>query len=217
MSVYFVSGIDTNVGKSYAVGWLARCCIEEGISVITQKLVQTGNTSLSEDIEMHRAIMGVGLLPEDTDKLTMPAIYSYPCSPHLAAKLESRPIDLDAITDATQKLAQKYDRVLLEGAGGLMVPLTENYLTIDYIKERGYPMFLVTGGELGSINHTLLSLYAIKQYDIPLYGIIYNTFAPTCDVTIATETKRYLQDYIKREFPNTRFMEMPLIDPRFAP
>ena len=79
-NIYFVSGIDTNIGKSYATGWLAARWNEQGIKTITQKLIQTGNEGISEDIELHRRIMGCGLLPEDIEGLTMPEIYSYPCS-----------------------------------------------------------------------------------------------------------------------------------------
>ena len=78
-NVYFVSGIDTNVGKSYATGFIARTWNSEGRRTITQKLIQTGNTGISEDIELHRRIMGCGLLPEDREGLTMPEIFSYPC------------------------------------------------------------------------------------------------------------------------------------------
>ena len=84
-NVYFISGIDTNIGKSYATGFIARTWNSEGRRTITQKLIQTGNTGMSEDIELHRRIMRCGLLPEDREGLTMPEIFSYPCSPHLAA------------------------------------------------------------------------------------------------------------------------------------
>ncbi len=77
--------------------------------------------------------MGSEWLPEDDDKLTMPEIFSYPASPHLATQIDGREIDFAKIEDATEQLAEKYDVVLLEGAGGLMVPLTTDLLTIDYI------------------------------------------------------------------------------------
>lgn len=89
-NVYFVSGIDTNIGKSYATGYLTRKWNEAGIRTITQKLVQTGNEDVSEDIALHRRLMGTGWLPEDDERLTMPEIFSYPCSPHLAAEIDRR-------------------------------------------------------------------------------------------------------------------------------
>ena len=72
----------------------------------------------------------------------MPEIFSYPCSPHLAAHIDNRPIDFNKIERSTQELARRYDTVFIEGAGGLMVPLTEEYLTIDYIAEKKIPPHL---------------------------------------------------------------------------
>lgn len=132
-SVYFISGIDTGIGKTYTTGYLAKLWNEQGQKTITQKLVQTGNVDVSEDIEQHRKIMGMGWFPEDDSKLTMPEIFSYPASPHLATKIDGREIDFAKIERATQQLAEKYEVVLLEGAGGLMVPLTTDLLSIDYI------------------------------------------------------------------------------------
>ena len=125
--VYFVSGIDTNVGKSYATGILARELAAAGRSVITQKLVQTGCIGSSEDIELHRRIMGVAPTREDMDMTTAPEIFTYPCSPHLATVIDGRDIDFARIDAATAVLSERYDIVLLEGAGGLMVPLTDDH------------------------------------------------------------------------------------------
>ena len=89
---------------------------------LDRRKIQTGNTEISEDIEVHRQIMGTGLVEADRERLTMPEIFTYPCSPHLAAEIDHRDIDFDKIEQASQALLQSYDRVLLEGAGGLMVP-----------------------------------------------------------------------------------------------
>lgn len=102
----------------------------------------------------------------------MPEIFSYPASPHLASQLDNRPIDFDKIKRATEELSERYDSVLLEGAGGLMVPLTTELLTIDYIVQEKYPLIFVTSGKLGSINHTLLSLEAIQTRHCTRYRII---------------------------------------------
>ena len=147
--VYFISGIDTDAGKSYCAAWWARRIMEEGHSVITQKFIQTGNNGFSEDIDVHRRIMGTGMFPEDIDHTTAPVIFSYPCSPQLAARLDNREIDLSIIDKATATLAARYDTVLIEGAGGLMVPLTDTMFTIDYIASRQLPLALTVHGKLG--------------------------------------------------------------------
>ena len=138
MNVYFVSGIDTDIGKTVAVGMMARYLHRRGRRVITVKLIQTGNVGFSEDLDRHRAMMGVGRFPEDEAGLTAPAIFSFPASPHFAAAREHRTVDLDAIRAAVEKVSANYDVVLLEGAGGLAVPLTEDLLTVDFAAERRY-------------------------------------------------------------------------------
>ena len=208
-SVYFVSGIDTGIGKTYATGYLAKLWNTQGQSTITQKLIQTGNVDISEDIEKHRDIMGTGWLPEDHEKLTMPEIFSYPASPHLATQLDGRNIDFEKIEKATEILQQRFDVVLLEGAGGLMVPLTTELLTIEYIVQKQLPVILVSSGRLGSINHTLLSLEALKQRGLSLYALAYNLNDESQDELISKDTAQYLQNYLKQNFPEAKWFDIP--------
>lgn len=209
--IYFISGIDTDAGKSYCTAWYANELIKSGNRVITQKFIQTGNVGYSEDIDLHRQIMGTGYLPEDKEGLTMPEVFSYPCSPHLASRIDNRPIDFHKIEQATLELARRYDIVLVEGAGGLMVPLTEEFSTIDYIAEKQYPLIFVTSGKLGSINHTLLSFEAIKSRNIRLDTVLYNLYPTVEDKTIQEDTMHYIQTYIAKYFPGTKFEIVPEI------
>lgn len=206
--VLFVSGIDTNIGKTFATGILARTLAEKGEKVITQKMIQTGCIDVSEDIEMHRRLQGIPFTDADKAGLTCPYIFTYPCSPHMAAQRDGRSIDLSTITEATRQLQEKYEYVLLEGAGGLMVPNDFQSLAIDYVKEQGYPVLLVTSGKLGSINHTLLSLYACKQYGIEVKALVYNLY-PATDKLITDNTMEYLTQYLAKESPDTAFITLP--------
>ncbi|MCU7698703.1 dethiobiotin synthase [Acinetobacter sp. AYS6] len=210
--IYFVSGIDTDIGKTYATGVLAKLWTEQGKKVITQKLIQTGNVDISEDIEKHREIMGQGWFQEDHDKLTMPEIFSYPASPHLATRLDNREIDFQKIENATQTLADRFEIVLLEGAGGLMVPLTTSLLTIDYIAQHQFPVILVTSGRLGSINHTLLSLEALKSRGLKLQALVYNLKDESKDPLISQDTSDYLKDYLATYFPEAEWIELEKMD-----
>lgn len=205
---YFISGIDTDAGKSYVTGYLAARMMKDGQKVITQKFIQTGNTGFSEDIDLHRKLMGTGMLPEDLDHTTAPVIFSYPASAQLAARLDGREIDLDAIDSATARLKELYDIVLIEGAGGLMVPVTDDFFTIDYVSSRRLPLMLVTNGVLGSINHTILSLEAVKARGIELVALLYNEHFDT-DKVIAEDTKGFLRRYLSRHFPAARFATVP--------
>ena len=210
--VYFISGIDTGIGKTYATGYLAKLWNQQGIRTITQKLIQTGNSGLSEDIEQHRQIMQLGWFPEDDSRLTMPEIFSYPASPHLAAKIDGRAVDFAKISQATQQLAERYDAVLLEGAGGLMVPLTDSLLSIDYAAEKNFPVILVSSGRLGSINHTILSLEALKSRGLRLHALAYNLSAESQDALISKDTAEYLKAYLAKHFPDALWMDIPVIE-----
>lgn len=200
-NVYFISGIDTSVGKTAATGAIAKALAQAGKRVITQKMIQTGCEQVSEDIEEHRRIQGIPFTEEDREGWTCPYIFSYPCSPHMAAAKDGRTIDLQVITQATERLRERYEYVLLEGAGGLMVPNDFQSLTIDYIRDQGYPLILVTSGKLGSINHTLLSLFAAEQYGIPVKAIVYNQY-PHIDALIEANTLEYLR---------IKFPQIPLL------
>ena len=204
-NVIFVSGIDTDVGKSIATGFYANRLMQQGFSVITQKMIQTGCQGIAEDILTHRKLQGIELTEEDLQGQTCPYLFDYPCSPHLAADLAGKQIDPNKITLATEILAKKYDYVLLEGAGGLAVPYNQEQTTLDYIQQQGYPVILVSSGKLGSINHTLLSLFACQQYGIEIKSLIYNLY-PATEPIINQSTQQYLRQYLAKHSSNTEFL-----------
>jgi dethiobiotin synthetase len=207
----FISGIDTDAGKTYATAWLQRHLINEGKTVITQKFIQTGNVGYSEDIDAHRRISGTGPMPEDAEGLTAPQIFSYPASAQLAARIDGRDVDLNAIDHARQVLAERYDVVLIEGAGGLMVPITDDFFAIDYVTSRNLPLALVTNSHLGSINHTILSLEAIKARGIKLHCVLYNTYFDSTSPEIAADTRAFIARYIARHFTGTPILDIPTL------
>lgn len=209
-NVYFISGIDTDAGKSYMTGYIAAKLREKGVNVVTQKFIQTGNKDYSEDIELHRRIMGIPPLPEDIDHTTAPVIFTYPASAQLAARIDGKKIDLSVIDNATERLKEKYDIVLIEGAGGLMVPIEDDFFAIDYVSSRHLPLILVTNGVLGSINHTILSLEAVKSRGIHLEAVVYNEHFDT-DKVIAQDTKGFITRYLRRHFPDTTLHFIPNI------
>ena len=173
--VYAVSGIDTGIGKTVATAAMARTLSGKGVDVITVKMVQTGNDGFSEDLEVHRAACGGRRFLEDARGLTAPQIFRFPSSPLLAARLEGRTVDLARISEAVSACAAAHDLTLVETAGGLDVPLTEDVLTADFVAERHWPLILVTCGRLGAINHALLSLDAAKMRGIRVVGVVHNT------------------------------------------
>lgn len=211
--VVFLSGIDTDAGKTYMTAWLLSELEKAGRRAISQKFVQTGCQGSSEDIEAHRRLTGKRPEPRDLDGTTAPVIFAYPASAQLAARLEGREIDIAAIDRSTEILAREYDNVIIEGAGGLMVPLTDDFLTIDYISSRKLPVVLVTNGILGSINHTILSLEALAARNIEVSLVMYNChFDNADDPKIPDDTKGFVKRYLEKHFPATEMVTVPSLD-----
>ena len=195
--VFFVSGIDTGIGKTMATGLMARSLASAGRDVITVKLVQTGNDGFSEDIDVHRAICGGIRFPEDDEGLTAPQIFKFPSSPLLAAALEGRTVDVEAISRAVRECAARHEIVLVESAGGLDVPLTEDMLSVDLAAREGWPLVLVSCGRLGSINHTLLSLEAAKARGMRVAGVVWN-WCDGGDSRIDNDSCETIRRYLSR-------------------
>lgn len=195
--VFCVTGIDTDIGKTIATGLVAKALLNKGVKVITQKMVQTGCTGISDDIVVHRKLMGMELLDIDYAGLTCPYLFSEPCSPHLAARLDGRSIDINTIKKSTQLLLQQFDLVLLEGAGGLSVPLTKDFTLLDYLEREKYPLILVSSSKLGSINHTLNALELAKLRNLKVCAVIYNSFHGG-DKRIEQDSKLVIERYMEK-------------------
>ena len=196
--VYVVSGIDTDIGKTVATGIVAAALQQGGCSVMTQKFVQTGCTGISEDILVHRQLMGMAPTEDDCCGLTCPCVFPEPCSPHLAASLVGREVDLKKIEDASRTLLERHDILLLEGAGGLSVPLRSDFLFIDWLMEKRYPLLLVTSPRLGSINHTLAALELCKWREIKISAILYNVHGCNVAPAIVEDSRMTIERYLYR-------------------
>ena len=141
--------------------------------------------------------MGCGNFPEDGEHLTAPEIYTFPASPHLAAAVDRRPVDPEKILRSARILQERYEVVLIEGAGGLAVPLTEDLLTVDFAARQHWPLILVTSGRLGSLNHTILSLEAAANRKMSVAGVVYNQSLPA-DPLIEADSERMIRKYLRR-------------------
>ena len=187
--------------------------MDSGVSVITQKFVQTGGDDFggeSLDIHIHRQIMGIEMTDRDKDHTTAPCIFSYPASPHLAAEMDNREIDFDYIDRCKDTLQNEYDILLIEGAGGLIIPLTNTYTSLDYVIDRNLPLIVVTSGRLGSINHTLLTLEIAKIRGLEVAFVAYNHHFDN-DEKISKSTHEYISAYIKKEFPKCQLIDIESI------
>ncbi len=151
----FITGTDTNVGKTLISSWIA---LHTGFSYF--KPIQTGTRDGSDSFEVQKL----------SDTKIYPESYAYkePLSPHLAAKLENDMIDIEKI------ILPEASNLIIEGAGGVLVPINDTYLMVDLIEKLGAPVILVARTTLGTINHTLLSLEALRSRNIEVAGVIMN-------------------------------------------
>lgn len=151
----FISGTDTNIGKTIICSWL---CVHTGYSYF--KPIQTG-TSQGSDSGLVHELSGANIHSEQF-------LYKDPVSPHLASKLVNEKIDL------TKIILPQATNLIVEGAGGVLVPVNENYLMVDLIKQLKIPVIIVTSSRLGTINHTLLTIESLNKRNIKLLGVIIN-------------------------------------------
>ena len=177
--------------------------------MITQKLVQTGcRGQVAEDIAVHRKLMGTGLLDVDVDGTTCPCAFVYPASPHLAARLEGRVVDIGLIDRATERLTAMFEHVLIEGAGGVLAPLTGSLTVLDFVAQRRYPLIVVGSLRLGSINHTLLTLEAAARRGVAVRGLVLNG-RHAVPVEIASDSRQVFAEALVRHGYPQAIVEIP--------
>jgi len=202
VAVYCITGIDTAIGKTVVTGLAARWLTEQGFRVITFKPVQTGcPEGKAEDILTHRKLMNCDLFPEDRAGLTCPYIFPLPAAPLLAARESGSTIEPGKIDRALKTVTEAYEIVLLEGAGGLRVPLSRETDLIGYLEKKKYPVALVTTPRLGSINHTLLSLEALANRGIPVAGLVYNHYFPAAEKIVHDSRALFIRELGKLGYP----------------
>jgi dethiobiotin synthetase len=167
----FVTGTGTEVGKTVVAAAIARTLAAEGKRVAVFKPAVTG---LEEEGETDHALLRRASGSDQSDEEIAPYRYGPPASPHLAAALAGEEIDPARLREAAQAAAANADAIVCEGVGGLLVPLSPTYLVRDLAADLGYPLVIVAGPGLGTINHTLLTVEAAKSADLQIAAIVFN-------------------------------------------
>jgi dethiobiotin synthetase len=172
----FITGTDTGVGKSIASAAIALLLKRKGLSVGVMKPVTSGcierdGQLVSEDAELLCYAAGV---PFTTD--CAPYLLKAPLAPSMAAAKEGVRIDLQVIKEAYLRLAEQYDYLIVEGAGGLMVPLAGGLLIADLASLLGLPIAVVARPGLGTVNHTLLTTFCARNMGLEVKGVIVNRY-----------------------------------------
>jgi dethiobiotin synthetase len=177
----FICGTDTGIGKTVVSAGILALLLKKGRHAGYYKPVISGVTSdrrrlLSIDPEFVRLASG---LKEETENMTC-FRFRRPVSPHYAARLEGQFIEITKIRNKLENLKRKYDHIIIEGCGGLAVPLTDDgYMQYDLIQDLKAPVILVAKSGLGTINHTLLTVESALSKNIPVKGIILNNYKGT--------------------------------------
>jgi dethiobiotin synthetase len=176
----FIAGTDTGVGKTIVAAGLVRLAREKGLRALAMKPVETGCPVRSGMLYPED---GAFLLEASNGDLTLdectPFRFSLPASPYRAAAMEGKRLKVADIVEHCVALAADADLAIVEGAGGLMVPLGERVMMIDVIVRLGYPVLLVARSALGTVNHTMLSLEALEHRGITTVGIVLSCASST--------------------------------------
>ena len=170
----FVTGTDTSVGKTYFCARLLEFLKMKGIQAGYQIWIATGtNSGLPEDLAVCLKAASIVPTPELAAQ-QVPYSFKYPAAPHLAAEMENRRIDTEIILENYNILAARYEWLIIEGVGGIMVPVRRDLLLADLLGQVRPRTLIVARSGLGTINHTLLTLEALRRRKIPVLGVVFS-------------------------------------------
>ncbi len=197
---FFITGTDTGIGKTYIACKLIQQYVAQGFNVVGMKPIAAGcelidGEWVNDDVLKLEAAGNV----KAPRALTNPYSFKAPIAPHIAAELEGVTIEMSIIKQAFDELCKLADIVIVEGAGGVLVPLNNSCDMADLAKALNTPIIVVVGVKLGCINHALLTVEAIKTRNCSIEGWVANLIdpeMPCCSENIATIEKKL--DLIKK-------------------
>lgn len=191
---YFITGTDTNVGKTYVTSLLLQSLRRAGKEAVGYKPVAAGDRTDAAAI-LH-ACQDPALSLDDVN----PVFLKAPAAPHVAALLENKRIDLNVLRSGFEKLTQTYETVLVEGAGGWEVPLNDIMTMADFAQALALPVIVVVNNKLGALNHTILTVRNIQARQMQCAGLILNHVADERD-TASISNRAVLE----------RFLDVPVL------
>ncbi len=194
--IFFITGTDTNAGKTFAMCCLLQAAKKQGLSTAAVKPIAAGGISTNEGFKNEDALQlqNVCSLPLDYEEIN-PICLKQAIAPHVAAEQEQVEIKASELAEYCRKVInKKADLTLIEGAGGWMVPLNRQEYIGDMVKVLNIPVILVVGMKLGCLNHALLTVKAIQEDGLSLHGWIANQLDP--DMPAFEENINTLQDKI---------------------
>jgi dethiobiotin synthetase len=175
MRSVFITATGTEIGKTVVAAGIASALHRRGVNVGVMKPVATGGKRvgsrvLSEDAQLLSQAAGVRTPME----LVNPVSFEAPLAPAIAAKIAHKPVKIEHVWKAFKVLSSMHEVLIVEGVGGLMVPIAERYFVADMAQRMRLPLIVVTLPSLGTINHTTLTVMAARQYGLEVRGIVVN-------------------------------------------
>ena len=208
----FITGTDTEIGKTVIAGGIAASLKRSKINVGVMKPISSGDTFDAQFLQ-HAAQVG------DTIASINPIQLRHPLAPSVSARLEGIQLDLAIIKTAFTKLKQKYDFMIVEGVGGIAVPLNDDFLVAHLISELELPVLIVANAGLGTINHTMLTVAFARQFNLQIAGIVLNQFQPEtaglAEQTNPAEIERLTQIPVIGVVPYEKHVDTPKPDIKF--
>jgi len=191
----FITGTDTDIGKTYITAGLAITLRKMSIDVGVMKPFAAGVAQKkgykSEDVE----ILSKSAQTHDPENLVNPQFFPIPASPYTAwKKLKIKP-KIPLVLSSFKKLSDMHEMVLVEGVGGILTPILKDYYVTNLIKDMKIPTIIVTRSKVGTVNHTLMTVKMCEKYKIPIKGIIINNFDD--DGYPINQLKKDLEDLTK--------------------
>lgn len=194
MKSLFITGTDTDVGKTFVTAGIVSGFVNSGVSAVPAKPVQTGCVNgIAEDLEFSLRTAGLSFTEPVLSRLC-PLGFTPACSPHLAAELADYSISLSEMVSGLHDLQSDFECVVAEGAGGIYVPLGSGETMLDLMVQLGWPVVLVSSNKLGTINHTLLSLSALQRAGLEVTGVVVNHTAPPSSL-FSSSNIRAIREY----------------------
>lgn len=184
----FITGTDTGVGKSIFSALLAISLQNEGKKVCISKPLQTGSP---KDTDFLKELTGSKIPVFNTYSLSLPS------APSVAAKQENKKIDLEKTILDIRNLEKQFDCVIVEGIGGIAVPITDNYLVTNLIKDLNYPVVIVARPSLGTINHSVLTIEFAKQNNLNVLGFVVSGYDETLNDPVIKTAPNVISELTK--------------------
>lgn len=180
----FITGTDTGIGKTYISYLIAKLLINKGVKVGYFKPIETGCMSDCEDAKNLSSITG-----QNIDEIVLYK-FKNPVAPLVAEREENKKIEIEKILSHLKYLKEKYDFLIVEGAGGVSVPIKKKdgkiYTYLDFINDTKLPVVIVARANLGTINHTYLTFNAVKSYQGEVLSIFLNKASKNPDLAEIT-------------------------------